>query len=153
MEKLEVVGRWSGTEGGSVDPNRKMGHEVKEKPKEVEMEMDDDVLQEDRVDIQSPNRKVIRAEAQKTQDYVREPLAISQGEAEGMGFVLSALGEPRRPIYWCNNRCSEKAIRYWQIAPMVVEEGGEAHTINQCQQCYIEKLVLLGNEEWWLVGI
>ena len=57
MEKLEVVGPWFGTEGGSVDPKRKMGHEEKEKPKEVAMEMDDDVLQEERVDIQSPQKK------------------------------------------------------------------------------------------------
>ena len=26
MEKLEVVGLWSGTEGGSLDPKGKMGH-------------------------------------------------------------------------------------------------------------------------------
>ena len=31
MEKLEVVGPWSGTEGGSVDPKRQMGHEEKGK--------------------------------------------------------------------------------------------------------------------------
>ena len=37
-------------------------------------------------------------------------------------------------------RQSAKAIRYWQIASMVVEEGGGAHTINLCQQCYHEKL-------------
>ena len=36
-------------------------------------------------------------------------------------------------------RQSAKAIRYWQIASMVVEEDGEAHTINLCQQCYHEK--------------
>ena len=41
MEKLEGSGPWSGTKGDSVDPKGKMGHEVKEKPKEVEMEMDD----------------------------------------------------------------------------------------------------------------
>ena len=26
MEKLEVIGPWSGTEGGSVDPKGEMGH-------------------------------------------------------------------------------------------------------------------------------
>ena len=45
--KLEVVCPWSGTEGGSVDPKRKMGHwssrtkitkEESEKPKEAENE-------------------------------------------------------------------------------------------------------------------
>ena len=80
MEKLEVVGPWSGTEGGSVDPEGKMGHrsartkitkEESAKPKEAEMEVDG------------------------TQDYVRETLAFSQEEVEEMGFVPRALGEPR----------------------------------------------------------
>ena len=48
MEKLEIVGPWSGTEGGSVDSKREICQEEREKPKEVEMEMDDDVLQEER---------------------------------------------------------------------------------------------------------
>ena len=43
-------------------------------------------------------------------------------------------------------RRSEKAIRYWQIASMVVEEGGEAHTINLCQQCYSAKLMQQGKQ-------
>ena len=30
------------------------------------------------------------------------------------------------------------------MASMVVEEGGEAHTINLCQQCYNEQLVQQG---------
>ena len=50
------------------------------------MEMDDDGLQEESVDIQSPIRKVIRVESEETQDYVRETLAISQEEAEGNGL-------------------------------------------------------------------
>ena len=53
----------------------------------------------------------------------------------------SALSEPRGPIYWCDNRCSEKAVRYWQIASVAVEEGGEANTVNLCQQCYNEQSV------------
>ena len=84
---------------------------------------------------QSRKREVVRVESVQTQDYVRETLAISQEEAEEMGFVPSVLGETRGTIYW-----SEKAIRYWQIASMVVEEGCEAHTINLCQQCHNEKL-------------
>ena len=145
VEKLEVVGPWSGTEDGSVDPTRKMSHEESEKPKETEMEMDGDVRQEESVEIQSPKRKVIRAE-EETQDYVRETLAFSQEEAEKMGFVPSALGEPRGPIFWSDNRCSEKAIRYWLIASMVIEEGGEARTTNLCQQCYNENLAQQGQQ-------
>ena len=41
---------------------------------------------------------MIRVETEETQDYVRETLAISQEEAEEMGFVPSALSEPRGHI-------------------------------------------------------
>ena len=142
-------GPWSGTEGGSVDPKGKMDHrsartkfarEESEKPKEAEMDVDGAVRQEASVEIQSPKRKVIRVESEESKDNVRETLAISQEEAEEMGFVPSALGELRWSLHWCDNRCSEKAIRYRQIASMVVEEGGESHTINLCQQCYNEKV-------------
>ena len=111
-----------------MNPKRKMG--------QVEMDMDDDVLHEERVDIQSPKRKVIRVESEETSNYMRETLASSQEEAEEMGFVPSALGA-RGATCWCDNRCRENAVRY-------VEEGGEAHTINLCQQCYNEKLAKQG---------
>ena len=89
----------------------------------------------------SPKRKVIRVESEETQDHVCETLALNQEEAEEMGFLLSALGEPRGPIHWCDSRCSEKAVRYWQSASVVVEEGGEAHTIKLRQQCCNEQIV------------
>ena len=47
-------------------------------------------------------------------------------------------------FYFCDNRCSEKAVRCWQIASVVVEQGGEAHTIILCQQCCNERLVQQG---------
>ena len=75
------------------------------------MEVHEATLQEESVEIQSPKRKVKRVESEETQDYVRETLAISQEAADEMGFVPSALSEPRGPIYWCDNRCSAKAIR------------------------------------------
>ena len=76
---------------------------------------------------------------------MRQTLAINQEEAQEMGFVPSALGEPRGAIQCCDNRCSEKAVR-WQIASVVVEEGGEARTINLCQQFYNEKFVQQGKQ-------
>ena len=63
-------------------------------------------------------------ESEETQDDVRESLNLSREEEKS--FVPSALGIPRRLMFWCDNRCSEKATRYWQIASVVVE-GGEAH--------------------------
>ena len=99
---------------------------------------------------------MVRVESEETQDHVRETLAISQEEAEEMGFGPSALGEPREAIHWCDNRCSEKAIRYWQVASTVVEEGGEARTINLCQQYDNEKLVQQGTQQlklWHRTGV
>ena len=99
MEKLEVEGPWSGTGGRSVDPKGKMGHrsartkiarEECEKPNEADMERDGEVLQDESFHIQSPKRKVILVESEETQDHVRETLAISQEEAEEMGFVSGA---------------------------------------------------------------
>ena len=70
-------------------------------------------------------------------------------EAEDIAFVPSALSEPRGPKKFCDNRCSEKAVRYWQIASVLVEEGVEAHTVNVCQQCYNEQLVQQGKPRLW----
>ena len=55
------------------------------------------------------------------QDFVCGMLAISQEEAEELAFVPSAFSEPRGSLYFCDNRCSEKAVRYWQFASVVVE--------------------------------
>ena len=84
---------------------------------------------------------MIRVESEETQDYVCEMLAISLEEAEELAFVPSALSEPRGAIYFCEDHCSEKAVRYWQFASVVVEGGGEARTVNLCQQCFNERRV------------
>ena len=99
-----------------------------------------------RVEVQDPKRRVIRVESEETHDYVRERLAIRQEEADEIGFVPSASREPRGVYCWCENRCSEKALRYMQTASMVIEEGGEARTINLFQRWYNEKLVQQGKQ-------
>ena len=50
----------------------------------------------------------------------------------------------RGAIHFCDNRCSEKAVRCWQFASVVVEDGGEARTVNLCQQCCNERRVQQG---------
>ena len=105
------------------------------------MEVDGEAPQVENAEIQSSKRKVIRVESEETQDYVCETLALDQEEAEEIAFVPSASANHEAPIYWCDNRCSEKAVRHWQIASVVVEEGGEAHTVNLCQRCYKEQMV------------
>ena len=109
------------------------------------MEVDGEVPQEESFEIQSPKSKTIRVESEETQDCVRETLAISLEEAEDMGFVPSALGEPRGPTCWCDTRCSEKAIRYWHTASRVIE-GGEARIVSLCKLCYNATLVRQGKQ-------
>ena len=81
--------------------------------------------------FRAPKRRVIREESAETQEHVRPQEELSQ-EADAMGFVPSALREPRGALHWCDSRCSEKALRYMQVASMVTEEG----TINVCNRCY-----------------
>ena len=57
-----------------------------------------------------------------------------------------ALSEPRGAHHWCDNRCSDKALRSMLIASMVIEEGGEARTINLCKLWYTGKLVQQGRQ-------
>ena len=88
---------------------------------------------------------MIRVELEETQDHVCGMLAISGEEAEELAFVPSVLSEPRGSIYFCDNRSSEKAVRYWQCASLVVEEGGEAHTQSICVSCAtVRKMVKQG---------
>ena len=96
----------------------------------------DEEQQAARVEVQGPKRRVTRVESADTQDYVRERLAheeINQEEADEMGFVPSALSELQGAFYWCDNRCSDEALRFLQIALMVIAEGGDARTINLCK--------------------
>ena len=83
-------------------------------------------------------------ESEETQDYVRESLDLSREEAEEISFVPSAISIPQRPVFWCDNRCSEKAISFCQFALVLVENGEESNTANLCQQCYNKKLIAKG---------
>ena len=65
---------------------------------------------------------------------------LSRDEAKEMSFVPSAITIPQRPMFWCDNQCSGKALRFWQFCSVVVEDGEESYTANLCQQCYNESL-------------
>ena len=47
-------------------------------------------------------------------------------------------------MFCCDNRCSEKALSFWQFASVVVEEGEESYTANLCQQCCNKNLMAKG---------
>ena len=36
----------------------------------------------------------------------------------------------------CDNQCSKESFKFYQLAAIVTGEGGAAHTINLCMQCY-----------------
>ena len=47
-------------------------------------------------------------------------------------------------MFGCDNRCSDKALRLWQCASVVVDDVKESDTVNLCQQCYNERLTAQG---------
>ena len=78
-------------------------------------------------------------ESVEAQD-VREAKDTDQEEAEEMSFVPSASSAPRRHLFCCDNQCSEKTFRFWQIASVVIKEFEEPYTTNLCRKCYNESL-------------
>ena len=98
-------------------------------------------------EVKSPKRKVVLVESEETQDYVRVSLDLSREEAEEISFVPSAISVPQKPMFWCDNRCTEKALSFWQFASVAVEEGVPRG--NLCQQCYNKILVAKGDKPLW----
>ena len=152
-EKPEATGLGSEVKGFSVNPEgesrhrhvrAKMARKERENQTRMEKKANQCASQEEGAEVQSPERKVIRVESEETQDYVRESLNLSREEAEEISFVPSALSFPRGPMFRCDNRCSDKGLRFWQLASAVVDDGEEAHIINLCQQCYNERLTAQG---------
>ena len=99
---------------------------------------------------------MIRVESEETQDYVRESLILSRDEAEEISFVPSAISIPQKPMFWCDNRCSDKALSFWKFASEVVEEGEVSYTANCCQQCHNKNLMTKGEApltkwQWYAV--
>ena len=89
---------------------------VARKEAPMENNVNGKALREEDAEFQSPKRKVLRVESEETQDYVRESLNLRLKQAEAISFGPSALSSPREPMFWCDNRCSDKALRFWQFA-------------------------------------
>ena len=88
-------------------------------------------------------KKVIRVESEETQDHVRKSLNLSRYEAEEISCVPSAISIPQRPMFWCDNRCSDKALSFWQFS-VVIDCVTKSCMANLCQQCYNENSVVKG---------
>ena len=83
-------------------------------------------------------------ESEETQDYVREANDMDREEGEEICFVPSAISVPRKPLFRCDNQCSEKTLSFWQLASVVIKEGEESYATNLCQKCYNESLAARG---------
>ena len=81
---------------------------------------------EEGIEIRSPKRNIIWVESEETQDYVGEAKGTDQEEAEELSFVLSVISVPRKPMFRCDNQCSENTLSFWQLASVVIQEG-EGH--------------------------
>ena len=164
-EKPEATVSRNGAEGVSVDPEGESRHGQarakitrmeREHQANMEEKVDGKALGEKGAEIQRLKWEVIRVESEETLDYVRESLNMSRDEAEARSFVSSAISTPERHTFWCGDRCSDKALRFWPFASVVVEDGKESYTANLCQQCYDESLTakglaLLKNWKWKVV--
>ena len=85
-------------------------------------------------------------ESEETQNYVREAKSTEHEEEEERTFVPSAVSVPLKPLFRCDNQCSEKTLSYWQLASVVVNKGDEAYTTNLCQRCFNKHLQAKGDK-------
>ena len=148
-DKPGAIGPGSEVRGVSVNPQGESRHRHaranmvrKENQTRMEGKVSRKAPWDEGAEIQSPKRKVIWVESEQTQDYVRKSLNLSREEAEEISFVPSALSIPRGPMFWCDIRCSDKALRFWQKASVVIDV--ESCMVTLCQQCH--------NERWTAQG-
>ena len=92
-------------------------------------------------------------ESEEAQDCVREAKGAEHEEEEERTFVPNAVRVPLKPLFRCDNQCSEKTLSCWQLASVVHNEGNEAHTTNLCQKCFNKHLQAKGemsltNVQW-----
>ena len=50
-------------------------------------------------------------------------------------------------LHMCHKKCKAKGFKIFDIAAVVSEHGGAAHTINFCKNCYNERQVKQGEAE------
>ena len=91
-------------------------------------------------------RAVVRVESAETQDCVSAlPLASyldqkveveDEKNIEELSSVPSAVSEPRWALHMCDNKCGTEGFRFLEMAAVVSEDSGAAHTINFCRECY-----------------
>ena len=83
----------------------------------------------------SPKRKIIRVESEETQDHVREANDMDQEEAEEISFVPGAISVQEKPLFRCDNQCSEKTLSFRQLASRWQLESPAREYLEQVKCC------------------
>ena len=60
---------------------------------------------------------------------------------EVLGFIPSAVEEPRGAFHMCDKKCRMKGFKFYELAAIVTEEEGTTHMINLCRICFDKKAV------------
>ena len=108
-------------------------------------------------EIESPKRKVIRVESEETQDYVREAKSTEYEEEEQRTFLPSAVSVPLKPLFRCDNHCTEKTLSYWQLVSvwLMKEMKHKRPTCvrsvptNTCRQKEKNRCHMCSGDRWW----
>ena len=58
---------------------------------------------------------------------------------EELGFVPSAVSEPRWALHICDKKCRATSFKFFGIVAVVTEKGRAAHTTNLYRNCYSER--------------
>ena len=77
---------------------------------------------------------------------MREEKSSEFEEEKERTFTPSAVSVPLKPLFRCGKQRSEKKPSYWQLASVVLDEGGEAYTTNLRQKCSNKHLQAKGEE-------
>ena len=89
---------------------------------------------------QKKRKGVVRKDSADTQEYESCPLNgmevdLSENYGE-FSFVSSALSSSagwHEPKFMCDRKYREEGFNCFDIAPVMVEDNGELHTINFCE--------------------
>ena len=130
VEELEVGGPWTSTKGNSMDSEREVCHQPDGEKAAVEEGESVEILTRHVMEvgmevhgIEKNEKKVIRGESEEPQDYVCEMLSVSPGRSGGARICAECHERAARSHLLLRQSVQRKAIRYWQFASMVVEEG------------------------------
>ena len=108
-------------------------------------------------EIESLKRKVIRVESEETQDYVRKAKGTDNEEEEERSFVPSAISVPQKPLFRCDNQCSEKNsalgswLRWWSMKVMKHMRPTCVRSVstNTCRQKLKNRCQMCSGDRWW----